>query len=62
MKQEIQNYFSHEREEELGDLAASFFLDFILEKLGPEIYNQGISDAYKLIKERSEDLLALQLY
>ncbi|MFA5267485.1 MAG: DUF2164 domain-containing protein [Methanoregula sp.] len=40
---EIKHYFAKERNEELGDLAAEMVLDFIIEKLAPEFYNQGIS-------------------
>ncbi len=43
----IKDYFSVEREEELGDLA-------------PEMYNQGVYDAHRYIAEAAEDLLALQ--
>ncbi|MEL7609221.1 MAG: DUF2164 domain-containing protein [Bacillota bacterium] len=57
----IKNYFLHEREEELGDLAATLILNFIVEELAPEFYNQGVYDAYKYISDRSEDLLSIQL-
>ncbi len=61
MKVEMKNYFLNERDEELGDLAATLLLDFIIENLGPQIYNQGVSDSYKFIQEKSEDLLSLQI-
>lgn len=57
---EIKNYFSQERNEELGDLAASLMLDFIVEKLAPEFYNQGVYDAYKYMQDRVEDVLSIQ--
>jgi uncharacterized protein (DUF2164 family) len=60
MISEIKFYFSHEREEELGDLAAGLVLDFILEKLAPEFYNQGIADAYRYMKDAAEDLLSIR--
>lgn len=41
----IKRYFLNERDEEIGDLAAAFFLDFVLETIGPSIYNQAIRDA-----------------
>jgi uncharacterized protein (DUF2164 family) len=56
----IKNYFSSEREEEMGDLAAGLFLDFVLEKLGPEIYNQAVDDSYNYLKDSAEDLLAIR--
>ncbi|MBP1927495.1 uncharacterized protein (DUF2164 family) [Methanolinea mesophila] len=60
MISEIKNYFSHEREEEIGDLAAILFFDFIMEKLAPEFYNQGVFDSYTYMKEAAEDLMSIQ--
>lgn len=56
----IKTYFQNERNEELGDLASSFILDFFIEKLAPEIYNQGVFDSYSFISEKTEDLLGIQ--
>ncbi len=56
----IKNYFRTEREEEIGDLAASLFLDFIVEKMAPEFYNQGVFDSYKYMEEKIEDILSIQ--
>lgn len=56
----IKNYFEKEREEELGDLASILLLDFIIEVLGAEFYNQGVMDSAKYMSERCEDLLSLQ--
>lgn len=58
----IKNYFINERDEELGNLASSLMLDFIIEELAPEFYNQGVYDSYKYISDRNEDLLSLQIY
>lgn len=52
----IRLYFSQERDEEIGDLAASFFLDFVLEEIGPSIYNQGIKDAQASLQRTVADL------
>ena len=57
----IKNYFLKERDEEIGDLAAELILDFFLEKLGPEIYNQGIYDSYNFMNDRLIDILGIQL-
>ncbi|NLV25573.1 MAG: DUF2164 domain-containing protein [Methanomicrobiales archaeon] len=57
---EIKDFFLTEREETIGDLAAGMILDFFMEKLAPEIYNQGIYDAHRYIAESAEDLLSLQ--
>jgi uncharacterized protein (DUF2164 family) len=58
----IKAYFEKERDEELGDLAASIFLDFITTEIGPEFYNQGVLDSYRYINEKTEDLLGIQKY
>ncbi len=57
---DIKNYFLKEREEEIGDLAAGLILDFILEKIAPEFYNQGVYDAHKYMGDAIEDLLSIQ--
>lgn len=44
-------YFLNERDDDLGDLAASLILDFFMEKLAPEFYNQGVYDSYKYMSE-----------
>jgi uncharacterized protein (DUF2164 family) len=58
----IKEYFYNEREEELGDLASSLILSFIIEELAPEFYNQGVYDSYKYMNDRVEDLLSIQKY
>lgn len=60
MVSEIKNYFLKERDEEIGDLAASLVLDFILEKIAPEFYNQGVFDSHQYMKDSAEDLLSIQ--
>ena len=56
----IKHYFLKNREEEIGDLQAGLMLDFILEELAPEFYNQGVSDSYTYMKDTIEDLLSIQ--
>ncbi|MGE5542991.1 MAG: DUF2164 domain-containing protein [Bacillota bacterium] len=56
----IKDYFLKERDEELGDLAASLLLDFFMEKLAPEFYNQGVYDSHRYMSERAQDLLEIQ--
>jgi len=60
MVSDIKKYFSKEREEEIGDLAAGLILDFILEKLAPELYNQGVCDAHQYMQDAAEDLLSIR--
>ena len=56
----IKHYFLKEREEEIGDLRAGLMLDFILEELAPEFYNQGVLDSYTYMKDMTEDLLSIR--
>jgi uncharacterized protein (DUF2164 family) len=58
---EIKHYFAKERDEELGDLAAGMVLDFITEKLAPDFYNQGVDNAYRYMKEATEDMLGVRV-
>lgn len=62
MMKSIKNYFYEEKDEEIGDLAANLFLDFIIEELASEFYNQGIYDAYSFMNDKLDDLLGLQKY
>jgi len=57
---DIKDYFLTEREEEIGDLPAELFLDFILKNIGPHIYNCAINDAHTFMSEKTEDLFALE--
>lgn len=52
----IRQYFLEEREVEIGELQASFFLDFILKEIGPSIYNQAIKDAQSVLQRTVADL------
>lgn len=62
MNLKIKSYFQKERDEELGDLASELILDFIIEELAPEFYNQGVYDAYQYMNDRLEDVLGMQKY
>ena len=50
-----QRYFA-ENLEPIGDLPAALLLDFLLEEIGPVIYNQAISDAQTRLAQRVADL------
>jgi uncharacterized protein (DUF2164 family) len=60
MISEIKTYFAKERNEDIGDLASALILDFITEKLAPEFFNQGITEAHKYMSERLEDVFSIQ--
>lgn len=52
----IQRYFQEELPEPIGDLPAGLLLNFILEEIGPAIYNQAIADAQARMTGRVADL------
>lgn len=54
--EELKNYFVNEREESIGDLQSRLMMDFILEKIGPAIYNQAIYDMQRYMNEKIEDM------
>ena len=61
MRSLIMEYFARERDEDLGDLASGLILDFFIQELGPSIYNQGVEDARIYIRDKLEDLYALEI-
>ncbi|MFB1082946.1 DUF2164 domain-containing protein [Jeotgalibacillus sp. JSM ZJ347] len=60
MTNQIQTYFLHEHDEEVGQLKATLILDFFLKELAPAVYNQGIVDAHQFLEDKLEDLFSIQ--
>ena len=56
----IKRYYWNERHEELNSLGAELLLDFIVNDIGPYIYNKAIGDSYAYMNERIEDMLGLE--
>jgi uncharacterized protein (DUF2164 family) len=56
----LKRYYWNERNEELSNLGAELLLDFIVNDIGPYIYNKAIEDSYAYMNERIEDLLSLE--
>jgi uncharacterized protein (DUF2164 family) len=52
----LQRYFQEEMPEPIGDLPAGLLLNFILEEIGPAIYNRAIADAQARLTSRVADL------
>jgi uncharacterized protein (DUF2164 family) len=52
----IRRYFAEELEHELGELPAQLFLDFVLEEIGPSVYNSAIADAQTYVRDRVVEL------
>lgn len=51
----LKRYFE-ENLEAIGDLPAGLLLNFVLEEIGPVIYNRAISDAQARMTQRVSDL------
>jgi uncharacterized protein (DUF2164 family) len=52
----IQRYFSEHMEEPIGNVAAGGLLGFLLEEIGPVVYNQAVRDVQERLKNRVEEL------
>ena len=52
----LQRYFAENLPEPIGDLPAGLLLNFIVEEIGPIIYNQAIADAQTRLMQRVTDL------
>ncbi|MGA8671377.1 MAG: DUF2164 domain-containing protein [Terracidiphilus sp.] len=52
----IQRYFREELPKPIGELPAGLLLNFILEEIGPAIYNRAIADAQARLAGRVADL------
>ncbi len=53
---EIQSYFEHELNQEIGQFDAEFLLDFFSEVVGKYYYNQGLQDAQAVIIKQLENI------
>jgi uncharacterized protein (DUF2164 family) len=54
--EDIIDYFATERGQEIGVIAAEDVLDAFLEMTGVFLYNKGVSDTKKFLKEKFEQL------
>ncbi|MFC3039839.1 DUF2164 domain-containing protein [Virgibacillus xinjiangensis] len=61
---DIKDYFFEEHAEEIGELAAGNFLDFMVKEIGPYLYNEGIHDARDMLEQKlmnlDEDVQSLE--
>jgi uncharacterized protein (DUF2164 family) len=49
---QVQNYIQMELGENIGDLAAENMVEFMLQTIGPLVYNEALKDARNVINER----------
>jgi uncharacterized protein (DUF2164 family) len=52
----IIRYFQENREEPIGNIAASGLLGFFLEEIGPSIYNKAVADVQERMQMHVLDL------
>jgi uncharacterized protein (DUF2164 family) len=52
----IIRYFRENREEQIGNIAASGLLSFFLEEVGPSIYNKAVADVQERMQMHVSDL------
>jgi uncharacterized protein (DUF2164 family) len=52
----IERYFEANFEQKIGNISAGALLGFVLEEIGPSIYNRAVSDAKVRMLMRVEDL------
>ncbi|MEW9677896.1 DUF2164 domain-containing protein [Lentibacillus sp. L22] len=56
----IKGYFSKERDEEIGDLAAMLLLEFFMDELAPIFYNMAVEDCHAFMSGKLDDLFEIQ--
>ncbi|HMS27948.1 MAG TPA: DUF2164 domain-containing protein [Burkholderiaceae bacterium] len=52
----IERYFRENMEEKIGNIAAGGLLGFMLEEIGPSIYNKAVADVQERLQQRIADL------
>ena len=52
----IERYFRENMEEKIGNVAAGGLLGFLLEEIGPSIYNKAVADVQERLQARVADL------
>ncbi|QPF72084.1 DUF2164 domain-containing protein [Roseateles sp. DAIF2] len=52
----IQRYFDTQMDEPIGNIAAGALLGFLLEEIGPSIYNQAVADVQERLQQRVAEL------
>jgi len=52
----IERYFQEHREERIGNIAAAALLNFVLEEIGPSVYNRAVADVQERLGARIAEL------
>ena len=59
VEEAIKRYFAKELDENIGDLKAQLFAEFIYEHIAPVIYARAIQDAHLHLQDRLLDMEAV---
>ena len=54
--QSIERWFQEHRDERIGNIAAGALLAFVLEEIGPSIYNRAVADVQERLGARIAEL------
>ena len=52
----IERWFQQERGERVGNITASALLGYVLEEIGPSIYNQAVADVQERLAQRVAEI------
>ena len=52
----LQKYAETNLDQRLGNLAAADLLDYLLEEIGPAIYNQAVADVQERLQARVQEI------
>lgn len=52
----IERYFRQERDERIGNIQAAALLHFLLEEIGPSIYNRAVAEVQERLMVRVGEL------
>lgn len=52
----IERYFEQELDQRIGNIAAGALLGFMVEEIGPLIYNQAVREVQERLQERVQEL------
>ncbi len=52
----IERWFLETRDEKVGNITAGALLGFILEEIGPAVYNKAVADVQERLLERVQEL------
>ena len=56
VSQDLVNFFYSEFDEDMSTFRANEIVEFMLKKIGPSQYNQGVADARAFMAEKIEDI------